>query len=86
MFVIYFFLGQILWRMKDHVHKIQQARLKHTSTAIPKKGTIHQPLNHFDKQNDKTFPQVQIIDKTSHSSCKNKNKKWETLYNKYTVA
>ncbi|KAK7172248.1 hypothetical protein R3I93_004533 [Phoxinus phoxinus] len=49
--------GQILWRMKEHVHKTQQARIKHTSTAIPKKGTIHQPLNHFDKQNDKTFPQ-----------------------------
>ncbi|XP_067306163.1 thymus-specific serine protease [Pseudorasbora parva] len=49
--------GQILWRMKDHVHKIQQAGIKHISTAIPKKGTIHQPLNHFDKKNDKTFPQ-----------------------------
>ncbi|XP_039510188.1 thymus-specific serine protease-like [Pimephales promelas] len=49
--------GQILWRMKDHVHKIQQARIKHTSTAIPKTGTIHQPLNHFDQQDDRTFPQ-----------------------------
>uniref|UniRef100_A0A672QVT2 Thymus-specific serine protease n=1 Tax=Sinocyclocheilus grahami TaxID=75366 RepID=A0A672QVT2_SINGR len=56
-----YFLGQILWRMKDHVHKIQQARIKqrvtHTSTVIPKKGTIHQPLNHFDRKDDKTFPQ-----------------------------
>uniref|UniRef100_A0A671SXE4 Thymus-specific serine protease n=1 Tax=Sinocyclocheilus anshuiensis TaxID=1608454 RepID=A0A671SXE4_9TELE len=65
-----YFLGQILWRMKDHVHKIQQARIKqrvtHTSTVIPKKGTIHQPLNHFDRKDDKTFPQVQITDMILH--------------------
>uniref|UniRef100_A0A671KGN6 Serine protease 16 n=1 Tax=Sinocyclocheilus anshuiensis TaxID=1608454 RepID=A0A671KGN6_9TELE len=56
-----YFLGQVLWRMKDHVHKIHQARIKqhvtHTSTVIPNRGTIHQPLNHFDRKNDKTFPQ-----------------------------
>ncbi|XP_059371171.1 thymus-specific serine protease [Carassius carassius] len=56
-----YFLGQILWRMKDHVHKIQEARIKQrvtqTSTVIPKTGTIHQPLNHFDRKDDKTFPQ-----------------------------
>lgn len=64
-----YFLGQILWQMKDHMHKIHQARIKLTSTAIPKKGTIHQPLNHFDKKNNKTFPQVQITDTSLHSSC-----------------
>uniref|UniRef100_A0A8C1QUB5 Thymus-specific serine protease n=1 Tax=Cyprinus carpio TaxID=7962 RepID=A0A8C1QUB5_CYPCA len=32
-------------------------RATHTSTVIPKKGTIHQPLNHFDRKDDKTFPQ-----------------------------
>ncbi len=38
-----------------------------TLPVIPKKGTIHQPLNHFDRKNDKTFPQVQFIDATLHS-------------------
>ncbi len=92
MYLVYI-LGQILWRMKDHVHTIQQARIKqsvtHTSTVIPKKGTIHQPLNHFDRKNDKTFPQVQFIDATlhSHSSLNvissewHKNKKYVILKN-----
>ncbi|XP_051534522.1 thymus-specific serine protease [Myxocyprinus asiaticus] len=54
--------GRVLWKMKERVREIQQTRVKqhmmmHTSTVIPKEGRIHQPLNHFDRKNTKTFPQ-----------------------------
>ncbi|KAI7800555.1 thymus-specific serine protease [Triplophysa rosa] len=54
--------GRLLWRMKERLHNIQQVRIKqqvmtHPSTAIPKEGRIHQPLNHLDIKNAKTFPQ-----------------------------
>ncbi|XP_073780478.1 thymus-specific serine protease [Danio rerio] len=54
--------GQVLWRIKDHVHNIQQAKVKqHLTHATPKKGTIHQPVDHFDRQNDKTLPQTYFV-------------------------
>nr|XP_055051605.1 thymus-specific serine protease [Misgurnus anguillicaudatus] len=48
--------------MKERLNKIKQVRIKQhvmmkTFTVIPKEGRIHQPLNHFDRKNTKTFPQ-----------------------------
>lgn len=48
------------------MHKIQQAKVKqHMTHGTPKKGTIHQPMDHFDRLNDKTLPQV--INKIRHT-------------------
>ncbi|KAK6296864.1 hypothetical protein J4Q44_G00330060 [Coregonus suidteri] len=59
--------GRVLRKIKERVRKIQYEKAKknvlmravngHKSMGEVRDGKIHQPLDHFDSQNDETFPQ-----------------------------
>lgn len=65
--VNFVYSGRVLRKIKEHVRKIQYEKAKknvlmsavngHKPMGEVRDGKIHQPLDHFDSQNDETFPQ-----------------------------
>ncbi|XP_064828956.1 thymus-specific serine protease-like [Oncorhynchus masou masou] len=63
--------GRVLRKIKERVRKIQYEKAKknvlmsavngHKPICEVRDGKIHQPLDHFDSQNDETFPQRFLV-------------------------